>query len=408
MRDHTVFRRLLGFTGVVVEDLRFDEKGLTVDVLPRARRPRCGRCSRRAPGYDVRPARLWRHLSWGSTKVWLRYAPRRVECGHCGVVIERVPWAAHGSRFTLPFEEMVAYLAQGADFTRVRAQMGIAWSSVGEIVERVVARQLDPGRFDGLKRIGIDEFSYRRRHRYLTIVVDHDRRRIVWAKEGHTSDTLFSFFELLGPDRCAEIRCITVDLAKPWRLPIRMCLPKATVVYDRFHVQRLASDALDGVRRTLLHDLRGTEEGDKLFGARFALLKRAENLRPAEKETLRSLEKLNAPLYRAYLLKEALVDVFETDCPATAPTKLRRWLAWAMRSKLKPFQKAAKTIKRHFDGIIAYVREKLTNGLVEGFNTRLRMITRRAFGFHGPDPLISMLYLNCGGIQLAPPLPSPT
>ena len=165
MRVTTVFRRILGVSRASVRGVAIEEKGVVVAVSPCHRRPRCGGCGKRAPGYDRAGERDWRHLGLGSVRIWLRYAPCRVECGTCGVRVEQVPWASAGSLFTLPFEEMVAYLAQGTDQTKVTKLMGIAWQTVGSIVERVVERGLDPARLKGLRTIGVDEFGYRKRHR---------------------------------------------------------------------------------------------------------------------------------------------------------------------------------------------------------------------------------------------------
>jgi transposase len=348
-------------------------------------------------------------LGIGRLRIWLEYAPRRVECPRCGGVrTEKVPWAPHQSRFTWDFEELVAYLAQVSDKTKVTELMGISWPTVGAIVERVVARRLDPLRLDGLRRIGIDEFSYRKRHRYLTTVVDHDRRRVVWAAPGHSAETLAAFFAELGEGRAARIESATIDMAGGYRKAVEEHAPKARIVFDRFHVQRLASDALDEVRRAQVRFVGLTEKGRAIKHSRFALLKNPWNLTRKEKEKLSDLQRTNAPLYRAYLLKETLAQALDYQQPGHARRALEDWLAWASRSKLKPFVKAARTIRKHFDGIVAYFQERLTNGIVEGFNNRLRMIARRAFGFHTPEPLIAMLYLCCGGIQLDPPLPGPT
>lgn len=408
MRATTLFRRLVGVIGLFVTSVRFVEEGLLLAVRIRRRLPRCGACGLRSPGYDRLPTRRWRHLGWGATKVWLEYAPRRVQCPQCGVHTERVPWGASRSRFTYAFEEMVAYLAQATDKTAVTKLMGISWTTVGAIVERIVSSRLDPKRFDGLRRIGIDEFSYRKRHRYLTVVVDHDQRRVVWAAPGRSSKTLRAFFEELGPKRSKRIKHATIDMAGGYIKALREMAPQCQIVFDRFHVQKLASKALDDVRREQLRELRGSPEGQALFRSRFALLKNPWNLRLSESRKLSELQRTNAPLYRAYLLKESLAHALDYLQPWRAKRALRDWLAWASRSKLPPFVRAARTIRKHFDGILAYISDRLTNGIVEGINNRLRTIARRAFGFHKPEPLIGMLYLCCGGIQLDPALPGPT
>lgn len=409
MRASTVFRRLIGVTQLLVCSFRFEGDDLVVSVSPRWRRPRCGECKTVCSGYDSGRLRRWRHLNWGRTRIELEYRPRRVNCAKCGGIrVESVPWAAHGSNFTSDFEELVAYLAQVTDKTRVTEQMGIAWSTVGAIVARVVERKLSPDRLDGLRRIGLDDFGYRRRHNYLTIVVDHDRRRVVWTAKGRDSHTLKLFFDELGPERCAELECVTMDMSAAYIKAVEESAPQAQIVFDRFHVQRLAGDALDEVRRELVRELRGTPEGRDLARTRFALLKNAWNLTRTEQTRLSTVQRVNAPLYRAYLLKETLAKALDYRQVGRAEPALREWIAWAERSRLKPFVRVAGTIRRHFNGILAYVRERMTNAFLEGINNRIRMITHRAFGFHGYVALSAMIFLCCSGIVLDPPLPQPT
>ncbi len=406
MRVTTVFRKLLGVTKLLVKNVDFAFDGLVVHVRPRWRLPRCSHCSKQAPGYDRKPARKWRHLALGRYSIWLSYAPQRVDCPRCGVRVEQVPWATPQSRFTRDFEEMVAYLAQGTDKTKVAKLMGISWVTVGSIVERIVDARLDPERLEDLRRIGVDEFSYRKRHRYLTIVVDHDRGRVIWAGEGRSAEVLEGFFGgVLGIDRCFNIKEVTIDMAGGYIKAIENWLHQADIVFDRFHVQRLASDAVDEVRRSMVREIEDPEEAKAIKRSRFALLKNPWDLTTSQQMKLSEVQSRNKRLYRAYLLKETLADALNYLQPKRAERALRDWLAWASRSKLKPFVKVSRTIRQHFDGVVAYVRTRLTNGLVEGLNNKLRMIARRAFGFHSASALIAMLFLNSGGIQLDPPLP---
>lgn len=409
MRLTTVFRRLVGVTQLLVDSFAFEESSIILSVRPRWHRPRCGNCGLVGPGYDRRPQRRWHHLHLGRTPIVLEYAPRRVSCRRCKRVnVEQVPWAEHASKFTRDLEEMVAYLSQVTDRTQVAKLTGIAWQTVGKIVERVVARRLDKGRLDGLKRIGIDEFSYRRRHRYLTVVVDHETGKVVWATKERTADALSAFFDQLGEERCRMLEHATIDMAAPYIKALAEKVPHVQIVFDRFHVQQLASGALDEVRRDLLRELRGTPEGKAVFKSRFALLKNPWNLKDSEKRRLSDVQRTNTPLYRAYLLKETLARALDYIQPWRAERALKDWLSWASRSRLKPFVRAARTIRKYFDGILAYIDDRLTNGLVEGINNKLRTIARRAYGFHSAESLMSMLFLCCGGIELDPPLPGPT
>ncbi len=405
MRVTTVFRRLVGVTELLVKRVLFEDRGLILEARPRWRKPRCGECGRAGPTYDSSPPRFWRHLNFGENRCWLRFAPRRVNCRDCGVKIEAVPWAAHGSRFTHDFEELVAYLAQVMDRTAVTKQVGIAWQTVGTIVSRIVRERLDPKRLDGVRRIGIDEFSYRKRHSYVTIVVDHDQKRVIWAGEGKSADALKGFFEELGEEGRALIKTVTIDMSPAYRRAVSEWLPNAEIVYDRFHVQRLVSNAVDEVRRTEVRDCEDADRAKGIKGSRYALLKRDWNLTTRDLAKLSEIQKTNQRLYRAYLLKDALIDVLDDRRPGELRHRLRAWLSWASRSKLKPMVKAARTIRTHFEGVVAYARERMTNGIVEGMNTRMRMVARRAYGFHSARALISMMFLCLGGIQLHPPLP---
>lgn len=404
MRITTIHRRLLGVMALFVSKVDY-QQGLVVNVRPTWRFPRCGKCGRRAPGYDRRPARRWRHLGLGRCWVWLRYAPRRVKCAQCGVRVEQVPWARLESVFTTDFEELTAYLAQTMDKTAVTKLMGINWRTVGTIVDRVVAERLDTARLTGLRRIGVDDFSYRKRHRYLTTVVDHDQRRVIWAQPGRSAETLGAFFDALGAEGTAGLEQVTMDMAGGYIKAVRERAPQAEIIFDRFHVQSLVSDAVDEVRRAQVREFKGTEGAAFIKGSRYALLKNPWNLEHKEKEKLAAIQKTNRPLYRAYLLKETLAHALDYKQPKRARRALDGWLAWASRCRLAPIVKAARTIKKHKEGILAYIKSRLTNGIVEGFNNRIRMVARRAFGFHSPEPLIAMIYLCCGGIQLKPALP---
>lgn len=405
MRITTLLRRLIGVMPLYVKDVSFTDGDLVVDVCPANRQARCGHCGQKASCYDRAGERLWRHLSWGRVRVLLRYNPWRTNCKRCGVKVERVPWAAQGSRFTYDAEEFIAYLAQITDKTTVQRLMRIAWRTVGVVVERVIERRLSPERLEGLKNIGIDEFSYRKHHKYLTTVVDHDRRQVVWVGHGKSGKTLHDFFDLLGAKDCAGIETVTMDMAQSYISAVENRLPKAQIVFDRFHVQKLATDALDEVRRSMVREAVDPDEEKIIKKTRWALLKNPWNLNSYQRLKLREVEKHNKKLFRGYLLKELLAQALDYRQPKRAKETLEDWLAWASRSRLKPFVKAARTIRKRKDDILAYIKLRLTNGLVEGLNNKIRVITRRAYGFHSPGPLISMIFLCCGGITLDPPLP---
>ena len=420
MRIQSVVRKLLGVDQLRVKNVSFDDfRGLVLDVKPSWHYPRCGVCQKKGcPGYDtparltaegdyVRQPRWWRHLSLGRVCIWLRYTLRRVECPEHGVVTESVPWANHEARFTAEFEELAAYLAQRMDKTAVCTLMGINWRTVGAIVARIVKTRLDPKRLENLYVIGVDEISFRRHHEYVTVVVDHAKRRVVWTGEGKGADTLKKFFDELGEERSKLITDVTLDMSAAYISAVRDRAPQATLNFDRFHVQKLANEALDEVRRAEVREAFG-EEASFIKKARWALLKNPWNLTRKQGQKLREIQQNNRRLYRAYLLKESLARVLDYVQPGRASAALDDWLSWARRSQLKPFIKLAGTVAKHSEGILAYVKSRLTNGLTEGLNNLIRLITRRAFGFHGAPALQAMIQLCCGKIVLNPPLPSPT
>jgi transposase len=402
VRLTSLLRQLIGLEATIVVGVEFDVVGLVVDVRPSNRISRCSGCGRKVWGTYDRRRRRWRHLDLAGMKLHLRYELRRVACRHCdGVRVEAVPWADPGLWFTRPFEDQVGYLAQRCDKSTVSAQMRIAWTTVGDIIQRVVDRHGRSDPLDQLTHIGVDELSYRRHHEYVTVVVDHARGEVIWAKRGKSAETLKAFFDELGAERCARLEAVTIDMSGAYIKAVTEASPNAQLIFDRFHVQRLAHDAVDQVRRA---EVRAAEPADRrdLKGTRWALHKNPWNLTVAEHGKLVQLQQTNRRIYRAYLLKEALLEILDHHGEQQAAGKLVEWIRWARRSRLGPFVRLGGTIKAHLGGILAYVRTRLSNGRVEGLNGKARTITRRSYGLHSADSLIAMLKLCCGGIHLSP------
>jgi transposase len=412
VRGGRVFARLLGLGRAVVEEVRVDEEGaVVVAARPRRREAsRWGLCGRRCPGYDRGEGRRrWRALDLGATRAYVGAGAPRVECREHGVVVARVPWARHDSGFTREFEDQVAWLATQCSKRAICELMRISWLTVGRIIERVVAdeqvRRGDP--LAGLQRIGIDELSYRVGQRYISLVVDHDTGRLVWAADGRDRQTVERFFDALGPERCARLELVSSDMGE-WitRVVAERC-PQATLCLDPFHIVALATEALDEVRRDVWNEAR--RSGDKsgarwLKGARWALWKRPERLSERQQAKLASIAAVNRGLYRAYLLKEQLRLVFQERDPDAAIALLDAWLSWARRCRLASFVKLAKTISTQRAGIVATLTHRLSNARTEAVNTTLRLLCRRAYGFHSAEALIALAMLKLGG--LCPALPA--
>lgn len=412
MRSARVWKQLIGVDDrTVIEDIEFADDDETVVVHVRPRRPtkrRCGVCEQPAPGYDNGDGRRrWRGLDLGTVQVVLEADAPRVTCAEHGVTVAALPWARHGAGFTRDFEEQTTWLATHTSKWAITQLLRIAWVTVGRIIARVVAERgagVDP--LDGLVRIGIDEISHRKGQRYLTVVVDHDSGRLVWARPGRDRKTVAAFFDALGDDRCAKIRLVSADAASWIGDVVADRCPNAVRCMEPFHVVGWATDALDDVRRQTWNAARRAGQkavAKELKGARYALWRNPEDLTDRQQAKLADIAKTNRRLYRAYLLKEQLRQVFAQDSAHAAISLLERWLAWACRSQIPAFVKLSRTVREHKVAIYAAVAHGLSNARVESLNTKLRLIIRRAFGFHSPDALIALAMLNFGG--LCPPLP---
>lgn len=428
MQNATLWRALLGVEKTVVErvSLDEDEQLLVADVRPQMRaRRRCGRCGRRCPSYDGgQGRRRWRSLDLGTVRVVLEADAPRVCCPEHGVVVAQVPWAKHDAGHTHAFDDQVAWLAVRTSKSAVCALMRIAWRTVGAIITRV-AEHATAGtdQLAGLRRIGIDEISYKKRHKYLTVVIDHDTGRLVWAAPGRDRDTLRGFFDALGPERSAQLSHVSCDAADWITEVLTERCPAAVKCADPFHVVAWATEALDEIRREAWNAARKQAAATRRPGpghrrahgsldryrgiarARYALWKNPENLTDNQRAKLDWIAKTEPRLHEAYLLKEGLrqVFVFKGDEGIEA---LDGWTTWASNSGIEPFEKLARRVTRHRPAIVASLEHGLSNALVEATNTKIRLLTRIAFGFRHPEALIALAMLAHGGY--CPPLPGRT
>ena len=406
MRDRTLLRALLPFRRLSVCGVRIDETdGVIVSVAVRGV-SRCGECGQKCARYDRGDGkpRRWRHLDLAERRCWLEAELWRVECPQCGVKVEEVSWAGHGARHTYQFDDQVTWLARCMDKTATCVFAGISWRTVGRIIERVVRRRKNPVDLAKLRAIAVDELSFRKGHRYLTLVTDLDSGRIIWGREGRTAATLIEFFDEIGEETCKRIEWAAIDMCAAYRKAIQEKLSDAKIVFDRFHVQQLVLDAVDETRREDWRQTKGTPEGDAIKKSRYALLKNPWNLTPKQEHSLASVQASNKRVYRAYLLKEMFVETFRRLLtPRSAKRRLKQWLAWASRSHLPAFVKAARTIREHLVEIVRYFETGYTTSRAEGNNTKARLATRQAYGFHSASAVLAMIDLRCSGIHV--PLP---
>jgi transposase len=418
VRATTAFNKMLTIPGADVAGVVFTPTGIVVALRRRARRLRCP-CGWSTRAVYDHSTRRWRHLDLGASRLYLQAEIRRLACRACGRVrTETVPWARPGARFTRDFEDVVAYLAQRTDKTTITRLLRCSWEAVAAIVVRVVAAHIDDARLDGLYHIGVDEVSYRKGHRYLTVVADHDRDgAVVWIGEGKSGATLEAFFAGLGPERAARLQAASMDLHGAHAKVTATHAPQARVCADPFHVVKLANHAVDQVRRvewnTARHAggilrrpsgrIRTNPAADLIKHTRWALLKDPGHLTATQHQLLDRLRRARHVLFRAWALKEELRDLYRLPTGRHADAHLDAWLARACRSRIPAMVALSKTIRAHHQQILAAVELGLSNSKLEGLNSKIRLINHRGYGHYTAAAVIAMIYLCCSGIPARQP-----
>lgn len=300
MRVSTAFNRMLRLPGAWVKDVAFSGEGVIVTVTLRRRGRVCSGCGARGLQVKDRRVKRWRHLDLGSSRCFIECELRRLYCPGCGDRAEKVQWARAGSPYTRDFEDLAAWLAQQMAKSQIARLLRIGWESVGKIVQRVVADNLDEGRLDGLIWLGVDEISHGADHRFLTCVADHVRGGVVWAAPGRNAATLQGFFDQLTDEQKCSIRGVSIDMSAGYEKAISTALPAAQVAFDPFHVVQLGGKATDQVRRAEWnqHGRSHTKHGTWIKGARYSLLKDPANQSERQLATLAEVQQTNKRLYR--------------------------------------------------------------------------------------------------------------
>lgn len=412
MRVTTLFKRLLRLDGVRVVAVELaGEPGrerVVVDLArPARRRLRCPRCGFRTRATYDRSLRTLRHLDLLRTPCFLRLEVRRLDCPACGVVAEELPFARAGSRFTRAFEDTCVWLVRDAPKTVVSRLMRVDWATVGRMLERVVAEHVVSGEdwLQGLRRIGIDEVSYRKGHRYLLCVVCHESGRIVWARPGKSRAVLNAFFDELGEERCRRLEAVSADLHGAWPEVIEARAPNAVICADPFHVVKLVGEALDTLRRQDWQRLRQEDprQAAWLKGTRFLLRRRADGLSEGERTIIEELAETNERVYRGWLLCDQLRAVYQAEDAGQATLLLDAWLEAARASELAPFARVAATLAEHREAIVNAIVLGLSNARLEAMNSTVRLISHRSRGFRRLESLLAMIRLVCGKVPVALP-----
>lgn len=435
----SIVKIALKISKIVILSFKFSSKhnALIIKVRPyKSENYRCPICKKKCRAYDKsEKPKLWRAMDFLCLKCYLEYTPIRVKCPEHSVHIQYVPWARHDSMFTKPFEDWVAYLAVQCTHSAVSKLARINWKTVGNICNRVfneLEKQRGPSRYDNLIRIGIDETSYKKGHKYMTVIIDHDTSRLVWAHPGKGSDTLALFFKKLTKEQRENIEVVTADGARWIKKVVKQYCKDASYCMDPFHVISWMNDALEEVRRSewniaksLSNSLKpakrkkagrppkeeqSTEyiealEVTKIIkNSRWALLKGYENLTKSQHNKIMQFKnRSDNHLFKSWEFKEDLRQIFKCSDIEEAEALLEEWMHRAAYCKIKPVVEVEKKIRRRKKDILKAIKLGLGNGRIEAINNKIKVTIKMGYGFRNMDNLISLLMLKCSDIQ--PKLP---
>ena len=405
MQLKTILNRVEKHGSFVYGEMELHEREgrpvLDIDVRPQANgRPTCSGCGRRRPGYDTLSPRHFEFVPLWGIAVYFVYAMRRVECPTCGVVVETVPWASGKSQATRTYAWFLARWAKRLSWSEVAEAFQTSWERVFRSVEMAVTWGLAHRDLDGVRSIGIDEVLWRRGYKFLTVVyqIDAGMRRLLWVGQHRRAKTLLRFFRWFGPERCARLHFICSDMWQPYLKVIARKAADAVQVLDRFHIMAHLSKAIDEVRAKEAKRLKAVGYEPVLKGMRFCLLKRPENLSDSQEIKLAELLRYNLRTVRAYLLKEDFQLFWQYVSPAWAGKFLDGWCTRTMRSRLEPMKRVARMLRNHRPLLLNWFRARgeISAAAVEGLNNKLKVTTRKAYGFRTFRALEIALYHSLG------------
>lgn len=397
----------------------------------------CPICHKRCKRYDhqSKNPRIWRGLDWGGTFVEVESHTHRIECPEHGVLVAEVPWAYPGSRFTKDFDLTVGWLATYLPRSTVSEYMRIDWETVGRCIHRTL-NDIEPDRsrrLDGLVNIGIDETSYKKGHKYITVIVNHDTNAVVWAAQGHGKSVLERFYRQLTPQQLSTIKVVTGDGAKWITDCVNEFTPGCERCVDPFHVVEWAMDALDEVRREAWREAyneaakiakahprkkgrpkagdaesamrnAAKAKADEIKNSAYALGKAPEHLTENQQAKVEMIAETNNRLYRAYRMKEMLRLLLKIKDVGEAEEALKSWLWWASHSQIDAFKTLYQKIKRHKGHILNTIRLGMSNARIEATNNKIKLIIRKSYGFRNIENMLDMVYLVCSDLRI--PLPN--
>lgn len=363
----------------------------------------CPECGAACKLHDHQPERQWRHLDTCQYQTILYAEPPRAECSEHGVRVVKMPWAERRSRFTALFEALAIEWLKEASQTAVAGQLQLSWDEIHGIMERAVKRGLERRKAEPVSQLGIDEKSFRKGHKYMTLVNDLQGGRVLYVAEDRKQSSLDGFWGTLTPEQITGIEAVALDMWDPYIRSVQEHIPEADskIVFDKFHVAQHLSQAVDKVRRQENKTLRAVGD-DSLVGTRYDWLKNPTAMAPKDRREFAELRKSGLKTARAWALKETAMSVYEYIYEGPARKHFRWWHNWAVRSRLQPMIEVARMMKRRFENIITYLRHHITNAASESINAKIQWVKYTARGFRNKQNFIHAIYFHCGGLDLAP------
>jgi transposase len=402
MRDTTLMQQALGLTPpwtVVRSDFDTAAGRLDVEInfTPGSRFacPNCGAAD--CPAYDTQ-RKTWRHLNFFQHQAYLHARVPRVRCETCGIRQVNVPWARPDSGFTLLFEAMVMTMVSAMPVKAVARIVDEHDTRLWRVVHHYVEEGRARADASEVSRVAIDETAARRGHDYITLFVDIDQARVLFATEGKDAATVAAFAEDLAAHggNPAAVEEVCIDMSPAFIKGVAESLPEAAVTFDKFHAVKIINDAVDQVRRA------EQKQQGVLRGTRYIWLRNPDTLSERQRTTLESLPTRHLKTARAYQIRLAFQELYDQPSEAAA-SYLKKWYFWATHSRLEPVIDAAHTVKRHWDGILRWFNSKIANGLIEGINSLVQAAKAKARGYRSTRNLKAMIYLVTGKLDLRLP-----
>ena len=400
MKDLDLFQAALGLSEewiVVKTEFKAQEKRLDIflDFAP-GTQFQCPICATKNSVYDT-TERTWQHLNFFQHATYIHARLPRVDCQKDGIKQIQVPWARERSGFTLLFEAMIMALADEMPICSIADMVGVQDTRIWRVIEHYVNKDVDNLDLSKVQNIGVDETSSKRGHHYVTLFVDMDTSKVVFVTKGKDADTLKAFKEHLETHKgiVDQILEFSSDLSPAFISGIAQYFPKAHITFDKFHVMKLLNTAVDDTRRS-----EQVQEKD-LKSSRYVWLKNPCNLSLKERTKLDSLSSKKLKTGRAYRMKLLFQECF-TYGEEHAVINLKKWYFWAMHSRLEPIKVFARTLRKHWNGIVRWFKTKLTNGVLEGLNSLVQAAKARARGYRSIEYFKRMIYMVAGKLGRLP------